>query len=139
MGCTTSTPTTTSSSNLRGSSQTASINVSATERVMNGRIAIDKTERIKGPLPQDRPEDEDAHLPLPKLNDKGQLTEEEVQARRSGSGMAREIVLGDLSVEEETIYGSYAVFTQRGYHPNRELLFLYISWMFSLTFTCVFW
>ena len=128
MGCTTSTPTTTSSSNLRDSSQTASINVSATERVMNGRIAIDKTERIKGPLPQDRPDDQYANnLPLPKLNDKGQLTEEEVQARRTGSGMAREIVLGDLSVEEETIYGSYAVLTQRGYHPNRELLFLYIS------------
>lgn len=126
MGCTTSTPAVpaTSSSDYRGStgSQTASLNASATERVMNGRIAIDKTERIKGPLPQDRSDAQDANLPLPKLNEKGQLTEEEVEARRSGGGPAWEIVLGDLNEEEETIYGSYAVLTQRGYHANREFV-----------------
>jgi hypothetical protein len=97
------------------------MSITETERVMQGRIAIDKSERIRRPTSGPSVNPPQA-LPPPKLNEKGQLAEEEVASRRSGSGVASEIVLGDIRSgdEEGCIYASYAVLTQTGYHPDRK-------------------
>jgi hypothetical protein len=62
------------------------------------------------------------------LNEKGQLTAEEVAKRISGSVETKEVLLGDLRREDGWISASYAVKTQRGYHPDRELEIMFFVW-----------
>lgn len=98
--------------------------------MMQGRIGIDKSERIprRGrPDPQSKNKS-DGKVEAPKLNESGQLTDEEVAKRRSGSGVAKEVVLGDVRGDEEGwVHASYAVMTQRGYHVDREYLLIVVS------------
>jgi hypothetical protein len=96
----------------------------ATERLMRGRVGIDKTERIHiegGKFYDQQKNDKGKSLPPPQLNEKGQLTAEEVAKRRSGSVETKDAVLGDIRSEDGMIYARYAVMTQRGYHPDSEL------------------
>ena len=93
------------------------MSLTETERMMQGRIGIDKSERIRRPASQSEKGPPQA---APKLNASGQLASEEVAIRRSGT-VANEVVVGDLRSEETSIYLSYAVLTQRGYHPDGEL------------------
>ena len=116
MGCTSSLPQPITADN--GTNRTLSI--TETERVMQGRVGIDKSERIRRPVTGAIKPPQAGRQPPPKLNEKGQLTAEEVAKRRSGGAGASEIVLGDLRDENGWIHASYAVMTQRGYHPDRK-------------------
>ncbi|KAL7516928.1 hypothetical protein ACHAWX_001898 [Stephanocyclus meneghinianus] len=88
---------------------------------MRGRVGIDKTERIhseSGNLYDKQKRGKGDRLPPPQLDEKGQLTAEEVAKRRSGSVETKDVVLGDVRSEDGVIYARYAVMTQRGYHPH---------------------
>ena len=122
MGCTTSKTTTNSSGEDA---------MSSTERIMNGRRGIDKSERIHTPseraklaakrakvlknAAQDPPQ-----LQPPKLNASGQLVAEEVVKRISGSVESKDIILGDFKSgkDDGLIHVQYAALTQRGYYPD---------------------
>ncbi|KAL3789207.1 hypothetical protein HJC23_002792 [Cyclotella cryptica] len=113
MGCTSSAP-------LSGSTD-RTMTGTETERLMKGRVGIDKTERIhnqSGKYYSGQKNDKSKSLPPPQLNEKGQLTAEEVAKRRSGSVETKDVVLGDVRSEDGVIYATYAVMTQRGYHPD---------------------
>lgn len=104
-----------------------------TERIMNGRRGIDKSERIhtsseKAKLAIQRAtsiKSANANTndppPLPKLNEAGHLIAEEVAKRISGSIETKDITLGDLKKGEDEAGGpthiQYAALTQRGYYP----------------------
>ena len=120
MGCTTST-----SANSSGGDLTS------TERIMNGRRGIDKSERIHTPSEraklaakrakvlkeaQDPPQSKQP----PKLNSSGQLVAEEVVKRISGSVESKDIILGDFKsgTDDGLIHVQYAALTQRGYYPD---------------------
>eukprot|EP00585_Thalassiosira_rotula_P012369 CAMPEP_0196132390 /NCGR_PEP_ID=MMETSP0910-20130528/2036_1 /TAXON_ID=49265 /ORGANISM="Thalassiosira rotula, Strain GSO102" /LENGTH=524 /DNA_ID=CAMNT_0041391997 /DNA_START=104 /DNA_END=1678 /DNA_ORIENTATION=- len=105
-----------------------------TERVMNGRIAIDKSERIhtqseRAKLAQQRAvasanaANKKSSTPQapPKLDSEGHLIAEEVAKRISGSVESKEIILGDLKSgnDEGIIHVQYAALTQRGYYPDK--------------------
>lgn len=108
--------------------------LSTTERVMGGRVAIDKSERInskseRARLAKERAKVLKAHNassssppPLPpKLDAGGHLTAEEVARRVSGSVESQEALVGDLrsgSAAEGVIRVRYAALTQRGYYPD---------------------
>lgn len=132
MGCTSSSP-----ANAE--------DLNATERVMNGRKGIDKTERIHTASERAKlakrvqaPKD-DVELPPPKLNENGQLMAEEVVKRISGSVEAKEIVLGDIrsGKADDLIHVQYAVMTQRGYYPDSESFYVYLSLYHTLSYLCV--
>jgi len=113
MGCTSSSP-----ANAE--------DLNATERVMNGRKGIDKTERIHTASERAKlakraqAAKDDVEHPPPKLNENGHLMAEEVVKRISGSVEAKEIVLGDIrsGKADDLIHVQYAVMTQRGYYPD---------------------
>lgn len=119
------------------SAAAAGDDLNSTERVMQGRRGIDKSERIHNPSERARLALQRARavasatsgdggapqspLPPPKLNEAGHLVAEEVVKRISGSVETKDVILGDLRSEnpdEGIIHLSYAAMTQRGYYPN---------------------
>jgi hypothetical protein len=102
------------------------MSITETERMMQGRVGIDKSERIRSRSVNYRAAPQDQPGEPPKLNECGQLTAEEVAKRRSGSGKSSEVVLGDVTDEEKWIHASWAVTTQRGYHPDREYILCFV-------------
>ncbi len=106
--------------------------LSVTERVMGGRLGIDKSERIarskseKQKITAKRKaalaaaaDGNNEKIP-PKLTDAGHLMAEEVAKRISGSIQSKEIVVGDVrsGKHEDLIHIRYAALTQRGYYPD---------------------
>jgi hypothetical protein len=112
------------------------MSITETERIMQGRVGIDKSERIRNGRNASAASAQSMvssksgknELAPPKLNEKGQLTAEEVAKRISGSVETKEVLLGDLRREDGWISASYAVKTQRGYHPDRELEIMFFVW-----------
>ena len=108
--------------------------LSVTERVMGGRLGIDKSERIhssksekqkiaakrKAQLAQATAADDTDEKSPPKLTDAGHLVAEEVAKRISGSIQTKETVVGDVrsGKQENLIHIRYAALTQRGYYPE---------------------
>ena len=111
-----------------------------TERLMNGRKGIDKTERIHTSTERARlaieraktlssggdkstaaAQDATTTPEPPKLNSEGQLMAEEVVKRISGSVETKDVVLGDLKSgsDDGLIHVQYAALTQRGYYPDK--------------------
>lgn len=124
MGCTTSKSTIGSGGGL-----------TSTERIMNGRRGIDKSERIHTASERARLAIQRAKVlqsatsqdpiveplqPPPKFNSAGQLVAEEVVKRISGSVESKDIILGDFKsdTDDGLIYVQYAALTQRGYYPD---------------------
>ena len=111
-----------------------------TERLMNGRKGIDKTERIHTSTERARlaieraktlssggdkstaaAQDATTTPEPPKLNSEGQLMAEEVVKRISGSVETKDVVLGELKSgsDDGLIHVQYAALTQRGYYPDK--------------------
>ena len=122
------------------SSKSDSVRLTNTERVMNGRRGIDKTERIHTSTERARlaieraktlssggdkstaaAQDATTTPEPPKLNSEGQLMAEEVVKRISGSVETKDVVLGDLKSgsDDGLIHVQYAALTQRGYYPDK--------------------
>ncbi|KAL9189940.1 hypothetical protein ACHAXT_009615 [Thalassiosira profunda] len=120
-----------------GCSSSKAAELGETERIMNGRRGIDKSERIHSKSERARlaiarakiaakadaaaAQDRNKDRPPPKLNAAGQLMAEEVAKRTSGSVEAKDVILGELKSgdDEGIVHVRYAAMTQRGYYPDK--------------------